>query len=90
LLHRLSVTVRSSERLYGWITNHPRLGPHLHRFNEERAMTPRAKFTVLALAWIMLLGAAFFLVESLFMQVFLVALAIAKTIVIARLKTTTG
>ncbi len=50
-------------------------------------MTLRAKAMVLGLAWMMLLAAAIFAVESLFMRVFLIGLAIIKTIVILRLKT---
>lgn len=50
-------------------------------------MTMSAKATVLGLAWIMLLAAAIFLVDSLFMRGFLIGLAIVKTIVILRLKT---
>ena len=50
-------------------------------------MTVSAKATVLGLAWIMLLAAAIFLVDSLVMRSFLIGLAIVKTIVILRLKT---
>lgn len=50
-------------------------------------MTLRAKATVLGLAWMMLLAAAIFAVDSPFMRAFLVGLAIIKTVVILRLKT---
>jgi len=82
--------MRSSERLYAWIMNNPTIRPHLERFQRERSMTLQAKVMVLALAWAMLMAAAIFMVESLFMKVFLVALAVIKTIVIARLKTAEG
>lgn len=78
---------RSSPRLHRWMTNHPLIRPHLQRFQQDLAMTMRAKVTVLGLAWIMLLAAAIFLVDSLLMRGFLIGLAIIKTIVILRLKT---
>ncbi|MGB9754557.1 MAG: DUF454 domain-containing protein [Roseiflexus castenholzii] len=78
---------RSSPRLYRWMIGHPLISPHLQRFQQERAMTMRAKATVLGLAWVMLLSAAIFLVDSLFMRMVLIGLAIIKTIVIVRLKT---
>ena len=78
---------RSSPRLHRWMTGHPLIRPHLQRFQQDRSMTVSAKATVLGLAWIMLLAAAIFLVDSLFMRGFLIGLAIVKTIVILRLKT---
>ncbi len=78
---------RSSPRLHRWMTGHPLIRPHLQRFQQDRAMTMSAKATVLGLAWVMLLAAAIFLVDSLFMRGFLIGLAIVKTIVILRLKT---
>ncbi|MFQ3684333.1 YbaN family protein [Roseiflexus sp.] len=90
LLVTAACYMRSSERLYGWLIGHPRLSPHIERFNRERSMTLQAKLVILALAWTMLIGAAIFLVESLFMRVFLVVLAIIKTIVFARIKTASG
>jgi uncharacterized membrane protein YbaN (DUF454 family) len=78
---------RSSPRLHRWMTGHPLIRPHLQRFQQDRSMTMRAKATVLGLAWIVLLAAAIFLVDSLVMRGFLIGLAIVKTIVILRLKT---
>jgi Uncharacterized protein conserved in bacteria len=78
---------RSSPRLYRWMTGHPLIRPHLQRFQQDHSMTVSAKATVLGLAWIMLLAAAIFLVDSLVMRSFLIGLAIVKTIVILRLKT---
>lgn len=77
----------SSQRLYNWLINHPKLGVHIERFKRERSMTLRAKVTVLALAWIMLVAAAIFLVKSPFMKVFLIGLAVTKTVVLSRIKT---
>ncbi|MCS6841469.1 MAG: YbaN family protein [Roseiflexus sp.] len=78
---------RSSPRLYGWMAERPLIRPHLQRFQQDRSMTLRAKVMVLGVAWIMLLAAAIFAVESLLMRAFLVGLAMIKTIVILRLRT---
>ncbi len=77
---------RSSPRLYGWMSGHPLIKPHLQRFQRDRSMTLRAKATVLGLAWIVLLAAAIFAVDSLFMRAFLIGLAVIKTVVILRLR----
>lgn len=87
ILITVACYMRSSERLYAWLINHPRFSPHIQRFNRERSMTLRAKLSILVLAWVMLMAAAIFLVESRFMQVFLVALAVTKTVVFIRIKT---
>ena len=35
--------VRSSPRLYAWLTNHPRLGPYIRNFRENRAIPLRVE-----------------------------------------------
>ncbi len=48
---------RGSRRLHGWLYQHPRFGPDLTRWREQRAISARAKVTaigLLALSWLVM------------------------------------
>jgi uncharacterized protein len=87
LLLAAACYVRSSPRLHRWLIEHPRLKPHLEAYMQERAISLKVKLVSLALAWLMLGGAAWLLVESLFMRWLLIGLAVVKTLVMSRIKT---
>lgn len=44
--------VRSSPRLYGWLMNHPKLGPYIRNFRENRAIPLRVKIVSVTLVWL--------------------------------------
>lgn len=49
---------RGSERMHAWLHNHPRLGPPLREWHEQRAVSTRAKALsvgLLTLSWISML-----------------------------------
>lgn len=49
---------RGSRRLHDWLYNHPRFGPSLARWRDERAISRRSKITAIALiiaSWLILL-----------------------------------
>ena len=49
---------RGSERMHVWLRNHPRLGPPLREWNEQGAISTRAKWlavVLLAISWMILL-----------------------------------
>ncbi|NCC31027.1 MAG: DUF454 domain-containing protein [Chloroflexia bacterium] len=79
--------IRSSARLYRWLIGNRVFGPIIVTWQTERGLTMRTKLITLALVWIMLGGAALFLVESLVMQLVLLGLAATKTVVLARIRT---
>ena len=43
--------VRSSPRLYAWLTNHPRLGPYIRNFRENRAIPLRVKIVSVTIGY---------------------------------------
>ena len=50
---------RGSRRLHDWLLAHPRLGPPLVHWRDERAVSPRAKalaITFLIVSWAIMLG----------------------------------
>jgi uncharacterized membrane protein YbaN (DUF454 family) len=79
--------LRSSERMYHWLTNHPRLGKPLRLYLERRAIPLRVKVISLAIAWTLIGASAIFLVDSLWLRILLLAVAVAKTIFMALVKT---
>lgn len=46
--------VRSSQRLYDWLLNHPCLGEYIRNFREYRAIPLRVKIVSVTLVWLTL------------------------------------
>lgn len=55
LLLAATLWLHSSPRLYAWLLSHPRLGPYIRQFRENRAIPLRAKVVSLTLLWATLL-----------------------------------
>ncbi|GAB2716279.1 YbaN family protein [Halomonas garicola] len=49
LLLALWAATKGSPRLVNWLLYHPRFGPYLYAWREQRAIPPRAKLTAYAL-----------------------------------------
>lgn len=49
LLLALWAAAKGSPRLANWLLCHPRFGPYLHAWREQRAIPPRAKLTAYVL-----------------------------------------
>ncbi|MGB9738801.1 YbaN family protein [Chloroflexus sp.] len=79
--------MRSSVRLYRWLVSSRVFGPIIATWQRERGLTLSTKIVTFVLVWLMLGGAALFLVESVFMRSLLIGLALVKTIVLIRLRT---
>ena len=43
---------RSSNRLYGWLMNHPRLGEYIRNFRQHRAIPLRVKIVSVSMVWL--------------------------------------
>ena len=54
LLLASALFLRSNERLYGWLMNHPRLGPYISNFMEHKAIPARIKVIAISALWITL------------------------------------
>ena len=72
--------MRFSPKCYAWLLAHPRLGPYIRHFRENRAIPLRAKILSLTLLWATLLYCIFFVVnEWWWAQVALLAVAVGVT-----------
>lgn len=78
---------RSSPKLYRRLLDHKRLGPYITNFRVYRAIPLRVKFVSVSLVWATLLYCIFGVVEALWLQIGLGALALALTLHILSYKT---
>lgn len=81
LLLAAACYLRSSERLFHWLVSRPRMGPQLRLFLQKKAVPRRVKAVSLVLAWAVLGGLALFVVQSAFMKLLFISLALIKTVV---------
>ena len=87
LLVAAACFLRSSERLYRWLTTHRWLGPYVRNYYEDRAVTTRARVVVLLLLWGTLGYTAFGVVGSVVVRVVLLVVGLGVSLHILRLKT---
>ena len=66
-----------SDKLYHWLMAHPTLCPYIHLFREEKAIPLRVKVVSVTMVWVTLLYCIFFVVNSLWIKLLLLFLAIA-------------
>ena len=81
--------VRSSERLHGWLMGNRLLGGYIRNFKERRGVPLRAKFVTVALLWLPLLYSVYRL-DLLWLEVLLVLMGAAWSVLILRMKATGG
>lgn len=65
-----------SERLYRWLMSHPTLGSYIRSFREDKAIPLRAKVVSVTMVWVTLLYCIFFVVNPLWLRIFLFLLAV--------------
>jgi len=81
--------LRSSQRLYRWITAHRVFGPYIENYCRYRAVSIPSKIASIALLWTVMLSTIFFAVSSYFMRILLFAIGLGVTIHLIALKTLT-
>ena len=87
LLLAAACYLRSSERLYRWLVEHPRFGPGLRAMLEQKAVPRKVKVVSLVIAWVVLGSLALFVVESGWVKALLLGLGAVKTAFMLSLKT---
>ncbi len=87
LLLAAACFVRSSDRLYRWLTQHRLLGSYIRNYREHRGITRRAKIVTLVLLWAVAGFSAFTVVEAPLARAALLAVATAGSVYIRRLRT---
>lgn len=87
LLLAAALYFRGSPHLYTWLMNHPRLGPYIRRFREDKALPLRVKIVSITLMWITIVHCTFFLVSLWWIKVALWVVSAIATAYILSFKT---
>jgi uncharacterized membrane protein YbaN (DUF454 family) len=89
LLLAAACFIRSSDRLYRWLTGHRWFGPYIRGYREHKAITSRARLVALLLLWGTLAYSAIVVVEALTVRVLLLVVGVGVTLHLVSLKTLT-
>lgn len=87
LLLSAALFLRGNEKLYIWLMNHPKLGPYIKNFRENKSIPLRIKIISISMLWITLLNCAIFVTDHWALRIFFILLAIGVTIHILSYKT---
>lgn len=87
LLLAAACFVRSSDTMYGWLVSNRLFGGFIRDYREQRGVSARAKIVALALLWGVIGYTALTAVDAAWLRVLLVAIAVAVTIHLLRLRT---
>lgn len=78
---------RSSERFYAWLLDHAHLGPMIRPYLQGCGIPRATKLKAIALTWISIAISVLFLLEILWVRVFLLVIALGVTIYLLYLPT---
>jgi len=87
LLLSAGIFLRSSEKWYAWLMEHKVLGPYIRNFQEKKAIPLGTKIGAISLLWVTIGTSILFLIERLWLQLVLGAIATAVTVHILHFKT---
>ncbi|MGX5219849.1 YbaN family protein [Pseudomonas segetis] len=86
LLLAAACFMRSSERFYHWLVDHPRLGPWIRDYLEGEGIPRKAKIYSISLMWLSI-GLSCYLVPMFWARLFMLTSAVCVTVYILRQKT---
>lgn len=87
LLLAAACFVRTSERFYQWLVQHPWFGPYLIGYLNGKGLPRKAKFYTLLMMWSGLLLSGFVMLDSLYVRVLFPLIGLGVTVYIWRLPT---
>ena len=71
--------LRSNQRLYDWLMNHPKMGPYITNFIKHKAIPLRVKVIAVSTLWLTLLYCAVFVAGHWALRGLFILLAICIT-----------
>lgn len=89
LLLAAACFLRSSRRLFTWLTGHRIFGRYIVTYLKYKAVSPRAKIVALIMLWASIITTIVLLANALWLQIALGLIAVTVTIHLLRLKTLT-
>ena len=87
LLLAATLFLKSNDKLYHWLMNHPRLGTYIRNFMEHKAIPLRVKIVSVSLVWITLSYCAICVAGHWALRAMFVVIALAVSIHILSYKT---
>ncbi len=81
--------MKSSDKLYRWLTGHKKFGPYIDNYVKYRAVSKRSKFVSIILLWAIMLSTIVFGITHIWLKVLLVCIAAGVTVHLLLLKTLT-
>lgn len=85
LLLAAACFARSSERFHSWLLGHPSLGPMIRDFLDGQGIPLRTKIISISMLWISISISVLLLIPLLWVDIFLIAIALCVTIYLLRL-----
>lgn len=74
---------KSSERLYNWLLSNKLLGPRIKNYQQQKGVTLRGKYKIIALMLSMVLFSSFFILNKIFLlQVIILSAGVIGVIVV--------
>jgi uncharacterized membrane protein YbaN (DUF454 family) len=71
--------LRSNQRLYDWLLEHPKMGPYITNFMKHKAIPFRVKVIAVSTLWLTLLYCAVFVANHWAFRSFFILLAVCIT-----------
>ena len=87
LLLSTACFIRSSERLYLWLINHKWFGEYIRNYREHKAIPLSTKIISISILWLSMLYSIIFIVDSIYLHLLLVVIAIIVSVHILHFKT---
>ncbi len=87
LLLAAACFLRSSDRMYRWLTTHRWFGSYIRNYHEHRAITSRARIVALVVLWGTLGYTTFGLVSVLWLRIILLLIGLGTTVHLLSLNT---
>ena len=87
LLLAAALYAHGSKSMYEKLMNHPKLGPYIRNFRENKAIPLRVKISSITLLWATILASVAFFTEILWIRIILIIIAIGVTCHILSFKT---
>jgi uncharacterized protein len=80
--------LRSSTRLYRWLLTHPLFGNYIRNYIHNKSISKGVKITTLFLLWTTILISVYLVSGLIWVQILLIAIAVAVSVHVLSLRTT--
>ena len=89
LLLSAACFLRSSDKLYYWLTNHKIFGNYIRGYLKYKAISMRDKIISISALWIVIGSTIIFFIDKLWIRIVLTLIAVGVTIYLVNMKTLT-